>query len=309
MTRPVLRDRVKQLSTSTGLGNFILSDSVNNYSTFLSAYGTSSRTFYTIVNADANPSEWETGYGYITSTSVISLVREVVYRSTNNDAPVNFSPGVKYVFSGLPADKTVTYDYDVSTVTITGSLVVSGSMIVTGSITGSVVSSSFSSTASTARSSSYALTASWAPTPTNVVSSSYALTASWSPIPTVLSGSVTGSLTGSVRFSNYEERVISSSLSANTLSLDLSLGTVYDVIVSTSMYVNLTGFPSNSFAKSTTLICRYDGPRTVTWHPSILWPGNTAPSISSVSGAIDILSFITIASGSRTFGVLSFKGQ
>jgi hypothetical protein len=40
-----------------------------------------------------------------------------------------------------------------------------------------------------------------------------------------------------------------------------------------------------------------------------LWPGNTAPSISSVSGAIDILSFITIASGSRTFGVLSFKGQ
>ena len=148
--------------------------------------------------------------------------------------------------------------------------------------------------------SSFAVSASWAPSslPTGLVSSSLQLSGS----------TLTGNLIQSATFANYNERVISSSISAATLSLDLSQGNVFDVLVSQSMLVTFTNPPSATLADSVTLVSRYDGTRTLTWDGAIRWPGGTAPTISTTSGSTDIFTFVTINGGGRYFGVFSGKG-
>jgi hypothetical protein len=124
-----------------------------------------------------------------------------------------------------------------------------------------------------------------------------------------LSGSVlTGNLIQSATFANYNERVVSASISAATLSLDLSQGNVFEVLVSQSMLVTFTNAASATLADTVTLVARYDGTRTLTWAPSIRWPGGTAPTVSTTSGSVDIFTFVTINGGDHFYGVFSGKG-
>jgi hypothetical protein len=95
---PSFRDRVMETSTTTGTGAVTLAGAVSGFQTFADDIPTNISVPYAIeaVDSNGNPTgEWETGSGYLSSSSV--FVRDVVFESSNANAPVNFAAGTKRV--------------------------------------------------------------------------------------------------------------------------------------------------------------------------------------------------------------------
>lgn len=93
-------DRVKELSTSTGTGNFTLTGAASQSRSFTSVFtaGASLQaadSFYYAIVAQTG-GEWEVGIGYMTSAT--NLVRSEVLASSNSNNAVNFSASTKDVF-------------------------------------------------------------------------------------------------------------------------------------------------------------------------------------------------------------------
>jgi hypothetical protein len=97
MTEVVLKDRVKEISTTIGTGSMTLDGAVQGFQSF-AAIGNGNLTFYTIANA----ADWEVGIGmYLTSGP--TLERNVVLDSSNNGNKVNWFSGEKEVFVTYPS--------------------------------------------------------------------------------------------------------------------------------------------------------------------------------------------------------------
>lgn len=96
----LVRDRVKETTTTTGTGDITLAGAVTQFKAFSAAFELSKRISYAIVGQTG--SEWEVGVGYLSGSS--TLVRETVQASSNSDALVNFSSGTKDVFCTLGAE-------------------------------------------------------------------------------------------------------------------------------------------------------------------------------------------------------------
>jgi hypothetical protein len=91
-------DRVKDTTTTTGTGNITLSGTApTGFQSFNAAFGTSIYFYYCIEGG----SEWEVGLGHLSAST--TLVRDVIYNSTNSNNAVNFSSGTKNVFCTIPA--------------------------------------------------------------------------------------------------------------------------------------------------------------------------------------------------------------
>ena len=99
----VVRDRVKETSTTAGTGTFTLAGASTGYQSF-SAIGNGNTTYYTI--AMQTGSEWEVGLGTYTSSGT-TLSRDTVLASSSGGAKVNFPAGTKDVFCDYPAGKAV----------------------------------------------------------------------------------------------------------------------------------------------------------------------------------------------------------
>lgn len=95
----LLADRVKESTTTTGVGAITLLGAATQYKSFASAFGGSSvnNIFYSIVGQTG--SEWEVGLGTFNGSN--SITRNTVIASSNSNALVNFSAGVKDVFCDL----------------------------------------------------------------------------------------------------------------------------------------------------------------------------------------------------------------
>jgi hypothetical protein len=100
----VLRDRVRETSTTAGTGTFTLDGAVTGFQSF-SAIGNGNTTFYTI--ALQGGTEWEVGIGTYTSSGT-TLSRDTVLASSASGAKVTFSAGTKDVFVTYPAGRTIT---------------------------------------------------------------------------------------------------------------------------------------------------------------------------------------------------------
>ena len=97
MTQVVLKDRVKETSTTTGTGSITLGGAVQGFKSF-AAIGNGNLTFYTI----AREGNFEVGIGmYFTSGP--TLERNVVLNSSNSGNLVNWGGGEREVFVTLPA--------------------------------------------------------------------------------------------------------------------------------------------------------------------------------------------------------------
>jgi hypothetical protein len=99
----VLKDRVKETSTTTGTGTLTLLGAASGFQSF-SAIGNGNTTYYTIDGG----TEWEVGIGTYTSSGT-TLSRDTILSSSNGGTAVNFSAGTKNVFVTYPADKSI-YD-------------------------------------------------------------------------------------------------------------------------------------------------------------------------------------------------------
>ena len=95
----VVKDRVRENSTTTGTGSLTLSGAVTGFQTFSTAIGNGNTTYYAIVSG----SEWEVGLGTV---SAGALSRDTVL-SSSTGSKVSFSAGTKDVFCTYPSNKSV----------------------------------------------------------------------------------------------------------------------------------------------------------------------------------------------------------
>jgi hypothetical protein len=98
----IVKDRVKETTTTTGTGTITLAGAVSGFQAF-SVIGDGNETFYTI----AGGGEFEVGIGTYTSSGT-TLSRDTVLDSSNSGSLVDFAAGTKDVFVTYPAERTIT---------------------------------------------------------------------------------------------------------------------------------------------------------------------------------------------------------
>ena len=99
----VVKDRVRETSTTGGTGPVALNGAVQAFQDF-TVIGDGNTTYYTIV--DAQTGDWEVGIGtYTLATTTLS--RDTVLESSNLGNLVNFTTNVKDVFVTYPAERSV----------------------------------------------------------------------------------------------------------------------------------------------------------------------------------------------------------
>jgi cytoskeletal protein CcmA (bactofilin family) len=119
----VLKDRVKESTTSAGTGAIALGGAAATFDTFQSVLTDGSTTYYAIVHTSSGVDEWETGLG--TWNTGNTFTRTTVLAGSNGTSPVDFSAGIKDIFMTYPASKAVYQNAD-SSVTLPDGLSVMG---------------------------------------------------------------------------------------------------------------------------------------------------------------------------------------
>jgi hypothetical protein len=134
----VVKDRVKETTTTTGTGTITLAGAVVGFQTF-SAIGDGNVTYYCI--AEKIGTAWEVGYGTYTASGT-TLSRTVVLESSNAGSLVDFGAGTKEVFCTYPAERAV-YQNEAATSTVQqtfSALSVGTATVTTANITAGTVS-------------------------------------------------------------------------------------------------------------------------------------------------------------------------
>jgi len=134
----VLKDRVKETTTTAGTGTVTLAGAAAGFQSF-AAVGNGNQTFYAIV--DAATGDWEVGVGTYTASGT-TLSRTTVVSSSNAGSLVPFGAGSKDVFVTYPSSRAVYLDAAGSAVTTLdiGTLGTSTANITTANITSGTVS-------------------------------------------------------------------------------------------------------------------------------------------------------------------------
>ena len=101
----VIKDRVKETTTTTGTGTYTLAGAVTGFATFTANLSNSDTTYY----ACTDNTNFEVGIGTFT-TSGTTLARTTVLASSNSNNAVNWSSGTRTIFITYPADKSVFID-------------------------------------------------------------------------------------------------------------------------------------------------------------------------------------------------------
>jgi hypothetical protein len=100
----VLKDRVQEITNTTGTGTLTLAGAVEGFQSF-SAIGNGNTTYYVI----SGGSQWEVGVGTYTASGT-TLSRDSVLASSNNGNLVDFAAGSKTVFVSYPTERIVIAD-------------------------------------------------------------------------------------------------------------------------------------------------------------------------------------------------------
>ena len=101
----VVKDRVKETTTTTGTGAITLAGAVAGFQSFSGVLSDSDTTYYAIVHRDTT--EFEVGLGTHSSST---LTRTTVLESSNSGSAVSFTAGTKDIFITYPAEKSVYLD-------------------------------------------------------------------------------------------------------------------------------------------------------------------------------------------------------
>ena len=118
----IIKDRVKEGTTSTGTGAVSLGGAAATFNTFQSYMTNGDTTYYAIVHTTSGTDEWEVGLG--TWNTGNTLTRTTVLAGSNGSSAVNFSTGTKDVFMTYPAAHAALAGDDVNfaNITVTGTV-------------------------------------------------------------------------------------------------------------------------------------------------------------------------------------------
>ena len=101
----VVKDRVKETTTTTGVGTYTLGGAVTGFETFTSNLSNADTTYYVCTDG----TDFEVGIGTFTSSGT-TLARTTILASSNSNNEVNWSSGTREIFITYPADKSVFLD-------------------------------------------------------------------------------------------------------------------------------------------------------------------------------------------------------
>jgi hypothetical protein len=104
----VVKDRVKQTTTTTGTGTLTLNGTMDGFQTFAAALSDGDTTYYALLEPSTN--EWEVGLGTWTEGSSL-LARTTVLASSNSGSAVNLTAQAE-VFITQPATKAAFFNAD-----------------------------------------------------------------------------------------------------------------------------------------------------------------------------------------------------
>lgn len=128
----VLKDRVKETSTTAGTGTITLAGAVTGFQSF-AAVGNANTTYYAIV--DNATGAWEVGVGTYTSSGT-TLSRDTVLSSSTGGTLVTFTSNPKDVFVTYPSSKGVWVDASgVVVQTSFGAITATSAALTSGTIT------------------------------------------------------------------------------------------------------------------------------------------------------------------------------
>ena len=160
----VVKDRVKEQTSTTGTSTLTLGGTTTGFQTF-SVIGDGSTTYYAIVHQSLD--EWEVGLGTYTASGT-TLSRDTILDSSNSGSAVNFSAGTKDVFITYSADKAIYRD-------ASGNVSVTFATSATNAT--NAVSATFATSATNATNAVSATFATSATNATNAVSATFATSA------------------------------------------------------------------------------------------------------------------------------------
>lgn len=100
----IVKDRVKETTTTTSTGTYTLAGAVTGFQSF-AVVGNGNSTYYTVTDG----TNWEIGVGTYTSSGT-TLSRDTILASSNSGSAVNWGAGTKDVFLTYPAERSVFVD-------------------------------------------------------------------------------------------------------------------------------------------------------------------------------------------------------
>ena len=100
----VLKDRVKETTTTTCTGTYTLAGAVTGFEAF-SQIGDGNTTYYSCTDG----TDFEIGIGTYTASGT-TLARTTILQSSNSDNAVSWSSGTRTIFCTLPAEKMIFND-------------------------------------------------------------------------------------------------------------------------------------------------------------------------------------------------------
>ena len=131
----VLKDRVRETTTTVGTGTYTLAGAVQGFQSF-GVIGDGNTTYYSITDG----TDWEVGIGTYTASGT-TLSRDTILESSNSGSAVNWSAGTKDIFVTYPAERSVYLNGAGSAVDVLdiGTLGTSTANITTANITAGTV--------------------------------------------------------------------------------------------------------------------------------------------------------------------------
>lgn len=100
----IVKDRVKETTTTTSTGTYTLAGAVTGFQSF-AVVGDGNATYYTVTDG----TNWEIGVGTYTLSGT-TLSRDTILASSNSGSAVNWGAGSKDVFLTYPAERSVFVD-------------------------------------------------------------------------------------------------------------------------------------------------------------------------------------------------------
>jgi hypothetical protein len=125
----ILKDRVKENSVTSSTGTLTLTGAPQGFQTFSSAIGNGNTTYYAIT--EQGTGNFEVGLGTVGAGT---LSRDTILESSNAGSLVNFGSATKDVFCTYPAEKAILGNTSAVASTGTGSVVLSSSPTLTGTV-------------------------------------------------------------------------------------------------------------------------------------------------------------------------------
>jgi len=99
MARPLVGDRVKETTQTSGTGPVSLAGAASGFRSFTQEFISGTKCYYLIVDDPTNTVQYEVGIGTFTSGTPNTLSRDTILESTNSNAAVSWDGSTKTVIS------------------------------------------------------------------------------------------------------------------------------------------------------------------------------------------------------------------